>query len=84
MRSVVSKPLVLTVAPTMPRAAAQVEAEAEAGAEAEAEAGAGADPEPEPEPAWPEPTSAARPALREVAKRTAAMLEERMAQVSGG
>ena len=57
--------MVLTVAPTMSRAAA------EAGAELE------------PEPAWPEPKGAARPALRVVAKRTAAMLEERMAQVRG-
>ena len=65
--------MVLTVAPTMPRAAAEVEAGAGAGAGAELE----------PEPAWPEPKGAARPALRAVAKRTAAMLEERMAQVRG-
>ena len=79
MRSVVGKPVVLTVAPTMPRAAAEAETEAGAGAEPEPEPGA----ELEPEPAWPEPKGAARPALRVVAERTAAMLEERMAQVSG-
>ena len=72
VRSVVSKPLVLTVVPTTPRA----EVETETGAEA------GAEPKPELESAWQEPKGAARPDLRVVAKRTAAMLKERMVQMS--
>ena len=83
VRSVVGRPLVLTVTkggdtatPSVARAAPKAE---EAGAAAE-EAGAGVEVADEPEPAWPEPKGAARPALREVTRRTAAMLEERLAQ----
>ena len=82
VRSVVGRPLVLTVTkggdtatPTVARAASEAE---EAGAAAEA--GLGAEAADDPEPAWPEPKGAARPALREVTRRTAAMLEERLAQ----
>ena len=82
VRSVVGRPLVLTVTkggdtatPTVARAAPEAE---EAGAAAEA--GLGAEAADDPEPAWPEPKGAARPALREVTRRTAAMLEERLAQ----
>ena len=83
VRSVVGRPLVLTVTkggdtvtPSVARAAPKAE---EAGAAAE-EAGAGAEAADDPEAAWPEPKGAARPALREVARRTAALLEERLAQ----
>ena len=76
VRSVVGRPLVLTVTkgggtatPSVARAAPEAE-----------EAGAGAEAADDPEPAWPEPKGAARPALREVTRRTAAMLEERLAQ----
>ena len=90
VRSVVGRPLVLTVTkggdtatPTVARAAPEAE---EAGAAAEVTGaaaevtGAGAEAADDPEPAWPEPKGAARPALREVTRRTAAMLEERLAQ----
>ena len=85
VRSVVGGPLVLTVTkgvdavtPRVARAAPEAE-ETGAGAGV-GETGAGVEAADEPEPAWPEPKGAGRPALREVARRTAAMLEARLAQ----